>query len=74
MLVLTNTLSVGVDLTDDSDTVSSVGIVNPLIAVDAANGSRNKSLVSVFVKPSVKSKATGSISAGVNENRSRALS
>ena len=61
--------------TDDRETASSaVGMVNPLIAEGVSNGSRKRSLVSVFVKLSAKSKETGSMSVGVNENKSMALS
>jgi len=60
--------------TDDVETVSSVGMVKPLMADGVPNGSMKRSFVSLLVKLSAKSKETGSISAGVKEKRSMALS
>ena len=57
---------------DEGETASSVGMVKPLI-VGVPNGSMNKSFVSALVI-SEKSKETGSISTGLTENRSMALS
>lgn len=53
---------------------SAVGILNPLMAVGVPNGSMKRSLESALVKLSAKSKETGFMSAGFNENRSMALS
>lgn len=52
---------------------SDVGILNPLMAVGVPKGSMKRSLESALVI-SVKSKETGSKSAGFKEKRSMALS
>lgn len=62
-------------LTDERETLSSAaGMANPLMVLEEPNGSMNWSLVSVLARPSAKSKDIGSMSAGVRENRSIALS
>lgn len=58
--------------TDDSEAASS-GMLNPLIP-ELANGSLKRSLDSRFVRLSAKSNETGSISVGLMEKRSMALS
>lgn len=71
MLVMVDSLSRD-DLTDDeTEAASSAGImVKPLKPVEPANGSTKRSLVSVLARPSGNCKETGSMTTGVNENKS----
>lgn len=74
MLVISDSLSRG-GLTEETEPASSAaGTVKLLKAVEAANGSMNRSLVSVLARLSGNWKGAGSMSAGVSENKSTVLS